>query len=148
MYEHVTPSGLNRIALVTAEGGLRFTASIRGHEVVTDQPVHAGGEDSAAMPLELLAASMGTCIALYAHQFCSARSIPADGLTVEVGYETARAPKRISRFDVNVLLPDDFPAQYLEAVERAVKNCPVHNTLSHVPEINVALEIPKEAAAG
>jgi putative redox protein len=141
MYEHVTTSGLNRIALVTGEGGLRFTASIRGHQVHTDQPLNAGGEDSAAMPLELLAASMGTCIALYAHQFCAARGIAADGLTVEVGYETAKGPKRISRFDVGVLLPEGFPDQYRDAVERAVKSCPVHNTLSHPPEINVALEV-------
>jgi putative redox protein len=140
MYDYALPSGLNRIALVTSDGGVRFTAAIRGHEVPTDQPLHAGGEDGAAMPLELLAASLGTCIALYAHQFCAARGIPDSNLTVEVGYEVARAPKRISRFDVRVLLPADFPAHYREAVERAVKTCPVHNTFSHMPEINVDLE--------
>jgi putative redox protein len=140
MYEHALPSGLNRIALVKGDGNVRFTASIRGHEVPTDQPLHAGGEDSAAMPLELLAASLGTCIALYAHQFCAARGIPDSDLSVEVGYELAKAPKRISRFDIRVLLPADFPEHYRDAVERVVRNCPVHNTLEHMPRINVHLE--------
>jgi putative redox protein len=135
-----TPSpAAERLAVITAEGGLRLTAEIRGHRVVTDQPVYAGGEDSAVTPLELLAASLGTCIALYARQFCTAREIPGDGLQVEVRYETAKAPKRISRFDVQVILPAGFPDEYRAAVERAVRTCPVHNTLGHAPDIGMEL---------
>jgi putative redox protein len=128
---------IDRVAVVTAEGGLRFTADIRGHRVPTDQPGWAGGDDSAVSPLELLAASLGTCISLYAHQFCSARGLDATGLGVEVVYETAKAPKRISRFDARVTLPDGFPGEYRDAIERAVRACPVHNTLTHAPVIGI-----------
>jgi putative redox protein len=136
-----------RVAVIASEGGLRFTAEIRGHRVPTDQPERAGGADTAAMPLELMAASLGTCIALYAHQFCAARGIPDPDLAVEVRYEMARAPARIGRFDVAVRLPDDFPEQYRAAVERAVRTCPVHNTLTHAPEINVELLAPEVSGA-
>ncbi|HSJ23435.1 MAG TPA: OsmC family protein [Longimicrobiales bacterium] len=136
-----------RAATITWDGGLRFTAEMRGHSVPTDQPVHAGGADSAIMPLELLAASLGTCVALYAHQFCAARQIPVDGLGVEVSHETAKAPKRIGRFDVVVRLPDGFPDEYRAAAERAVRACPVHNTLSHPPEINIDVQAPAVASA-
>jgi putative redox protein len=126
-----------KLAVITAEGGLRFSAEIRGHRVPTDQLPWAGGEDTAVTPLELLGASLGTCIALYAHQFCTARGIDATGLGITVGYETAKAPKRIARFDVQVSLPPDFPGEYRQAMERAIKTCPVHNTLLHPPEIGV-----------
>jgi putative redox protein len=130
---------LQSIAVVTAAGGVRIDAAIRGHTVHTDQPVHAGGADSAVMPLELLAASLGTCVALYAHQFCAKRGIDDDGLRVEVLWEKAEAPRRIRRFDVQVTIPDAVPEHYRPALERAVRTCPVHNTLAHAPEMNIEL---------
>jgi putative redox protein len=131
-----------KVAVITGGGGLRFAADIRGHSVVTDQPHRAGGEDSAAMPLELLSAALGTCVALYAHQFCASRGIPHEGLRVEVRTESAGSPKRIGRFDVRVILPDVVPEHYRPAIERAVRTCPVHNTLMHTPVIDVEIVEP------
>lgn len=133
---------LPRTTVVTGDGGLRFAANIRGHRVVTDQPHWAGGDDSAAMPLELMSAALGTCVALYAHQFCATRGIPHEGLRVEVRSESAAAPKRIGRFEVRVILPEDLPAHYRPAIERAVRSCPVHNTLMHAPVIEVEVMDP------
>lgn len=131
-----------RVTVVTNEGGLRFTSQIRGHRVVTDQPERAGGTDEAVTPLELLSASLGSCIALYAHQFCVARNLSPAGLRVEVRTETAKAPGRIARFEVIVVPPDDLPAEHLPALTRAARACPVHNTLTHPPEITVDLVAP------
>lgn len=133
---------LERIAVVTSGGGLRFDAGIRSHVVHTDQPVASGGDDLAATPLELLAASLGACVALYAHQFCARRGIPDEGLRVEVEWEKAQAPYRVRRFDVKVILPDEVPEQYRPALERAVRTCPVHNTLAHAPEMNIDVLTP------
>jgi putative redox protein len=141
-HEHENGARATNAAVITLEGGLRFTADIRGHRVPTDQPVTVGGEDTAAMPLELLAASLGTCIALYAQQFCAVRGLPHAGMRVEVAWETAKGPKRISRFDVKVILPGDLPDDYRPALERAVRTCPVHNTLQHPPEMTVELLTP------
>jgi putative redox protein len=135
-------TGMQSIAVVTTSGGLRFDAAIRDHTVPTDQPAGVGGDDSAAMPLELLAASLGTCIALYAHQFCAKRGIADEGLRVEVLWQKAQAPYRIARFDVNVTIPADVPEHYRPALERAVRTCPVHNTLAHPPELNVEVLTP------
>jgi putative redox protein len=132
-------SGGDRVAIITGAGGLRFTTEIRGHTIVTDQPERGGGTDTAPTPLDLLPVALGSCIMLYAHQFCATRQIPDEGLRVEVRWETANAPRRISRFDVQVILPDDLPEEYRAAIERAVLACPVHNTLGHAPEMNIEL---------
>ena len=125
------------LATVSHEGGVKFRAAVRGHDVLTDQPVGAGGEDSAVTPLELIAVALGSCVALYIVQFCQVRGLATAGLRVEVGQQTSKSPYRVSRYDVNVVLPDGFPEQYRVAVERVARSCPAHNTLQHSPEIRV-----------
>jgi uncharacterized OsmC-like protein len=125
---------------VTWGGGVRFTADIRGHKVHVDQPVKAGGEDSAPMPLELMSASLGTCVAFFVQQFLATRGLDAAGLTVDVQSLGAANPHRIGRFEVNVRIPGGVPEKYREAVKRAAEGCTVHHTLTHQPEIAVSIE--------
>ena len=122
------------------DGGMRFVAEVRGHQVVTDQPEYGRGADSAAMPLELLGAALGTCIALYVHQFLSVRSLATDGLRVELTATPSEdRPKRIVRYDVAVRLPSGVPAEMLLLIERVAVSCPAHATLTHSPEIAVTV---------
>ncbi len=126
--------------VVTHEGGVKFAAQIRGHRVVVDQPMGGGGEDSAPMPLELLGASLGTCVALYVQQFCHARGLPYQGMRVEV--EPRGAQGRIGRFDVRVVMPEPLPPQYAQLLERVARSCPAHNTLAHGAEVAVDIAHP------
>lgn len=130
--------------VITHEGGVKFAAQIRQHRLTVDQPLGGGGEDSAPMPLELLGASLGTCIALYVQQFCHVRGLPYRGMRVEVDPRGAQG--RIGRFDVRVVLPEPLPPQYEQMLERVARSCPAHNTLAHGAEIAVAIEHPAHAA--
>ena len=125
---------------VTWDGGVRFTADIRGPKVHVDQPVKAGGQDSAPMPLELMSASLGTCVAFFVQQFLVTRGLDATGLAVDVQSLGAANPHRIGRFEVNVKIPSGMPEKYREAVKRAAEGCTVHHTLTHAPEIDVQIE--------
>jgi putative redox protein len=125
--------------VVTHEGGLRFGARIRTHRIVTDQSVRAGGDDSAPSPLELIPAALGSCVALYVHQFCTSRGLPSDGLRVEVTPRYAAGPSRIAELAVRVCLPAELPPHAAEMLERVVRSCPVHNTLAPSVAISVAI---------
>lgn len=125
--------------MVTWDGGAKFTADIRGHKVVVDQPAKGGGDDSAPMPVELLPASLGTCVALYVQRFLATRSLDASGLEVAVTAVGAPNPNRLARFDVAVKIPGGVPEKYREAVRRAAEGCTVHHTLVHAPEIAIAI---------
>ena len=129
---------------VTHEGGVKFAAQIRQHRLLVDQPVRGGGEDSAPMPLELLGASLGTCVALYVQQFCHARNLPHEGMRVEV--EPQRGQAGIDRFDVRVIHRDALPPQYSAMLDRVARSCPAHNTLTHGAAVEVVIEQP--AAVG
>lgn len=126
--------------VITHEGGVRFAAQIRQHRLIVDQPERGGGEDSAPMPLELLGASLGTCVALYVQQFCHARNLPYQGMRVEVDPRGAQG--RIGRFDVRVIMPEALPPQYSEMLERVARSCPAHNTLAHGAEVAIEIEQP------
>ena len=69
--------------VVTHESGSRFAAQIRSHRVVVDQPEHGGGTDAGPMPLELIGAALGTCIALYVQRFLHVRNLVYQGMRVE-----------------------------------------------------------------
>jgi putative redox protein len=132
--------------VITHEGGLKFAAQIRSHRVIVDQPAGVG-EDAGPMPLELLGASLGTCVALYVQQFCEARGLPYAGMRVELDQVGAQNPGRIARYIVRVLLPEALPPQYAELLERVARSCPAHNTLVHGTEVEVEIEAPAAAVA-
>ncbi|MFW5946933.1 MAG: OsmC family protein [Gemmatimonadota bacterium] len=130
--------------VVTHEGGLKFATRIRGHRLVVDQPAGVG-EDAGPMPLELLGASIGSCVALYVQQFCETRGLPYEGMRVEVEQIGARNPSRVGTFDVRVVLKEEVPEQYKELLERVARSCPAHHTL--VEGADVAIRVEQEEAA-
>lgn len=135
-----------RPMVVTHEGGLKFATQIRGHRVVVDQPERVGN-DEGPMPLELLGASLGSCVALYVKQFSEARGIPYEGMEVEVRQVGARNPGRVGTFDVRVVMPEEIPSEYAGLLERVARSCPAHHTLSMGAEVAVRIEQEERAAA-
>ena len=140
-----THSGRSPI-VVTHDGGVKFSAQIRNHRVIVDQPIRGGGEDAGPAPIELLGASLGTCVALYVQQFCHARGLPYDGMRVEVEQHGAGNPNRIGTFVVRVLLAHELPEEYAAMLERVARSCPAHNTLVNGAEVQVTIET--ESTAG
>jgi len=125
--------------VVTHEQGLRFAAQIREHRLITDQSARAGGEDTGPSPTELVSAALGSCIALYVHQFCVSRNLPHGGMRIEVTPHHAANPHRIAELSVAVSLPTTLSPHMMEMLERVVRSCPVHNTLAHGAAVSVSI---------
>jgi putative redox protein len=135
----------NNPIVVTHDGGVRFSAQVRSHRVIVDQPRNAGGHDSAPMPIELLGVSLGTCIAYYVQQFLEARRVPYAGMRVEVEQRSARNPSRVAEFAVRVVLPAALPIEYANLLERVVRSCPAHNTLDLATPVHISIDTPVPA---
>jgi uncharacterized OsmC-like protein len=131
-------------------GGVAFKTSVRGHEIVCDQPPSNGGEDAGISPPEFLLASLGTCAGFYAAQYLKTRNLPAEGLAVKVAAEKAAdKPARLGSFRIEVTVPGLVDERHRDGVLRAVKSCLIHNTLMHPPAIEIALQTPEaEMVAG
>ena len=134
--------------VVTHQDGLRFAAQIRSHTLIVDQPERGGGNDAGPAPIELLGASLGTCVALYVYQFLVARHLPTGSLRVEVAQHGAQNPNRIAQFEVKVVLSDEIPDVYRPMLEAVARVCPAHNTLAHGSDVKVGIEFPALAVAG
>lgn len=120
-------------------GDDRFDIVVRGHHVLVDQPLDAGGEDRAPTPTELFVASLAGCVAFYARRYLRRHGLPEDGLTVSAGYEMAGGPARVSALRMRITVPDGVPEERRTALLGFASHCTVHNTLTNEPEVVVEL---------
>ncbi len=137
---------MNRID-VRHEGGDRYRISIRGHDVMVDQPEHDGGEDTAPTPTELFVAGLAGCIAFYAGRYLRRHRLPEDGLAVVCRFELAEdRPTRVGRIRVQLQLPAGFPQERRQALQAVVEHCTVHNSLRDPPHVEISLEETERVA--
>lgn len=99
------------------------------------------------MPIELLGASLGTCVALYVQQFLQSRHLPFEGMRVEVETRGATNPGRIAEFVARVVLQEPVPSEYAELLERVARSCPAYNTLVHGAEVRVDVAVAATSVA-
>jgi ribosomal protein S12 methylthiotransferase accessory factor len=118
---------------------MKVNAHYRGHTVQTDQPIEAGGSDTALAPFDLFLASIATCGALYAMRFCEQRGISTKGLDLTLEPIRAQEGHRITTIRLVLTLPDDFPEKYRQAIIRAVDQCAVKRHIVEPPKFEIAI---------
>ncbi|MDP3713162.1 MAG: OsmC family protein [Mycobacteriales bacterium] len=119
--------------------GDRFAIETRGHTFYIDQPVDAGGEDTAPTPVELLVASLSSCVAHYAHSYLRRHGLSEEGLAVHATAEMADRPARVGSITVELTLPPGVPEERRAALLAVASHCTVHNTLQAPPDVTVRL---------
>ena len=120
--------------------GDRFRIGIRDHELLVDQPVADGGDDTAPTPTELFVASLAACVGFYAHQYLVRHGLPVAGLAVTADYATATQPARVSDITIGIRVPDGVPEERLGALLAVASHCTVHNSLVVPPTVSIVLD--------
>ncbi len=118
-------------------GGKRVFADYGGFTVKTDQPAQSGGDDTAPAPFDLFLASIGTCAGIYALGFMQQRDLDPIGskLTLRTHYDPAAG--LISKIDLELQLPTDFPDKYRDAIVNAMNLCTVKKHLHKPPAFEI-----------
>ena len=127
-------------------GGTKVDAKIRDFTIHTDQPVSAGGGNSAPSPFDLFLASIGTCAGFYVSEFCASRSIPTDSIKITETIYRNDTTHMVDKITIDIGLPLDFPEKYRAAVVRAAESCSVKKHLTAPPAIQIAA-VMKSAAS-
>ena len=122
---------------VTRQGNLEFNIHVRGRDVVSDMSVEDGGRAEGFTPAELLAGSLGACIAMMVQSYCDRQGYTDGDVGVDLTLELADDPKRVGAIVVDVELPNGFPEDRMDAVRRIAEKCSVHETLTHPPRVDV-----------
>jgi putative redox protein len=127
--------------IVTLPGGLRVDAAYKGFTVNTDQPVKAGGDNSAPSPFDLFLHSIGTCAGFYVLYFCKERDISTDDIRVVMNMERDSETYMITKINIDIQLPADFPQKYVKAVKASADKCTVKKNILKPPEFNITARV-------
>jgi putative redox protein len=133
--------------LVNYLGDVQFEAEARGHKLICDQPLDAGGADEGMTPPELLLASLATCAGYYAVQYLTTRKLPTEGVSIKVTSEKVHGPARLDNFVITIDAPGATTERDQEGVRRSAEKCLIKNTLLMPPSIRLAVSgVPSHSA--
>jgi len=122
--------GLTRMKASARRDGraLRHTVAIRDHELVVDEPLSSGGEDTGPDPQELLAASLASCTAITVEMYAARKGWDLGPVEVDVEYSPAERGCP-TRFQLILRFSDDLPEEQVERLQVIAAKCPVHRAL-------------------
>jgi putative redox protein len=115
-------------AVARRTGTFRHTVDVRQHHLGVDEPLDAGGDDTAPSPQELLAASLASCTAITVEMYARRKGWDLGYVEVECSYTPAERGCP-TKFDIVLRLPADAPDEQVERLKVIAAKCPVHRTL-------------------
>lgn len=115
----------------------KVEVQFRGFSIMTDQPLLAGGDGSAPSPFDYFLASIGACAGFYVKSFCEQRGLSTEGIRLEQVMHRDPVKRMISKIEINIILPEDFPEKYRDPVIKAAEACSVKKHISSAPEFSV-----------
>lgn len=130
---------------ISFEGGKKVAATFEnGLQMMTDQAVENGGDGSYPEPFACFLGSIGTCAGIYVLEFCNARKIPTEkvSLTQNIEFELdPQGKRRVSKVSMTINLPPEFPERYQKAIVKAAELCSVKKAIMHPPEFVVEYQV-------
>ena len=130
-------------------GNFRVESEIRGHRVVVDQPVAAGGDNGGPSPLEFACLSLAACVVSIGQIIAKQRRIALRGLTATVEAEVEpdvymgkSTAERAGFLGYRVIVGID--ADLTEGEKQALleeidRRCPVSENLQHLTPVVLEL---------
>ena len=104
------------------------SVTVRGHQLVADEPTEFGGDDDGPSPQELLAASLASCTAITMEMYAKRKGW--DIGTIEVAVEYTPAERGCpTKFALDLRLPPGCTDEQRERLQVIAAKCPVHRTL-------------------
>ncbi len=115
-------------AVARRTGAFKHDISVRDHLLGADEPEHAGGDDAAPSPQELLAASLASCTAITMEMYAKRKGWDIGDVEVECEFAPAErgAP---TKFSLTLRLPSHLTDEQVQRLKVIATKCPVHRTL-------------------
>jgi uncharacterized OsmC-like protein len=129
---------------VCRKEGQAFDIRVGRHHVTCDMSPADGGKGAGLSPVELLAGSLGACIAMMVQSYCDTCDYTEGNVSVSIALELLPKPKRVGAMVVDVELPEGVPEDRREAIRRVVEQCVIHETLRHPPDVDVEILMDRE----
>lgn len=124
---------------VILQEGMKVDVISDGFTIHTDQPLAAGGTQTAPAPYELFLASLAACAGFYVKRYCQTRGIPETG--IELTQELLPGDDgKLGTIRIRIHLPADFPVEHEAALVRAAGHCAVKKTITNPLAFDIVCE--------
>ena len=123
--------------IIDFPGGARVDAHFGPYTVKTDQPPQGGGEGSAPTPFAVFLSSMGTCAGIYVLGFCRQRGLSTDGIRIIQRMHSNPMTGMVSKVDLEVQVPPEFPEKYRPSLIRSAELCAVKKHFEQPPTFEI-----------
>ncbi len=100
--------------------------------------IEADSSERAYSPFHMVASGLATCVFSVLESWGEQAGASSRDLALEIGWEFADGPRRVSRYEVILEWPT-LPENRRSAVARAAALCPIHATFETPPEISVEM---------
>lgn len=120
--------------------GTRATINIRKHEWHADEPLEAGGTDTAPTPGELMLGALGSCMAITCKLYAERKGWDLQGVEVKLDYERFRGrdyPRHegddpfVHEVREALVFHGDLDDKQLARLRDIAGKCPVHRLLAY-----------------
>ncbi len=126
-------------AVARRTGTYRHMVDVRSHHVSVDEPLEAGGDDTAPSPQEMLAVSLASCTAITIEMYAARKGWDLGYVEVECEYTPAERGCP-TKFDLIMRLPETASDEQVERLKVIAAKCPVHRTLDGEVMFNERVE--------
>ncbi|MFG3595041.1 alpha/beta fold hydrolase [Bradyrhizobium sp. RDI18] len=108
------------------------------HQMVADEPVAVGGQDSGPGPYDFLLAGLGACTSMTMRMYADRKSLPLDRVTVTLKHSKIHATDcaecetregMLDQIDRVILIEGALDADQRKRLMEIADKCPVHRTL-------------------
>jgi len=121
------------------KGDMLFETQLGRHNVLIDVPPSMGGNDRGPTPPEFFVASLGSCVAALVANYCNNASIDITDLSVDVEFDKAEDPTRLTNVKVLIHLPHADLNGRETAILRVAERCPVHETICSMDGVEISM---------
>jgi len=129
----------NVVVRETRAGKFQQTVTSGPHQMLADEPVTAGGEDTGPSPYDFVLAGLGACTSMTMRMYADRKSLPLDRITVTLKHSKIHAEDcaecetkegMLDQIDRVIAIEGALDADQRKRLMEIADKCPVHRTLT------------------
>jgi uncharacterized OsmC-like protein/pimeloyl-ACP methyl ester carboxylesterase len=129
----------NVVVRETRNSKLQQTVTVGPHQMLADEPVAAGGEDSGPGPYDFVLAGLGACTSMTIRLYAERKSLPLERVTVTLKHSKIYAEDcaecetkagMLDQIDRTIAMEGALDAEQRKKLLEIADKCPVHRTLT------------------
>ena len=123
----------------TRNGKFQQIVTIGPHQVLADEPVAVGGNDSGPGPYDFVLAGLGACTSMTMRMYADRKALPLERVTVTLKHRKIHAEDcaecetregMLDQIDRVIGMEGALDADQRERLMEIADKCPVHRTLT------------------